>query len=255
MNPKKNRNILLYSDTARSADALHFGGVAMHDPFIALSARGRKYAVVSALEFGRVKRHSDFGTVLPLEAWLEKARRAWPRRSPHRPTIHPSAASHLRYPDNAHRTNRSPQQKQAARHAPHRAGQATVRTPRLATFFLGAFRRSTCFEGYGLQPVHQPCKIGGALAPEGMPMHSTEPNISSPPLFSPRPLPQNGIESTPGANASSRTIYYQKCHDNQESPRPLCPFPHWNAPRGQCADGALQLVVRPPHGRRFPSPH
>src|ERR1017187_1010351 len=82
MNPKKNRNILLYSDTARSADALHFGGVAMHDPFIALSARGRKYAVVSALEFGRVKRHSDFGTVLPLEAWLEKARRAWPRRSP-----------------------------------------------------------------------------------------------------------------------------------------------------------------------------
>src|ERR1035438_7308870 len=72
----------LEASWASATPALHFGGVAMHDPFIALSARGRKYAVVSALEFGRVKRHSDFGTVLPLEAWLEKARRAWPRRSP-----------------------------------------------------------------------------------------------------------------------------------------------------------------------------
>jgi Xaa-Pro aminopeptidase len=81
--PKKTgRNILLYSDTARSADALYFGGVDVPDPFVALSVGGRKFAVVSALEFGRVKRASDFDTVLPLESYLEKAARAWPRRSP-----------------------------------------------------------------------------------------------------------------------------------------------------------------------------
>jgi Xaa-Pro aminopeptidase len=82
MTHKKNRDILLFSATAKSADALYFGGVPVPDPFIAFSVRGRKYAVVSALEFGRVKRDSDFGTVLALEPWLEKARRAWPRRSP-----------------------------------------------------------------------------------------------------------------------------------------------------------------------------
>ncbi len=82
MATKKNRDILTYGDTARSADVLYFGGVEMHDPFIAFSARGRRYAVVSALEFGRVKRSSAFDTVLPLEAWQERARRAWPRRRP-----------------------------------------------------------------------------------------------------------------------------------------------------------------------------
>jgi Xaa-Pro aminopeptidase len=82
MSHKKNRDVLLFSATAKSADALCFGGVSVPDPFIAFSVRGRKYAVVSALEFGRVKRDSDFGTVLALEPWLEKARSAWPRRSP-----------------------------------------------------------------------------------------------------------------------------------------------------------------------------
>lgn len=78
----KNRNILLYADTVRSADALYFGGVEMLDPFIALGVRGRKVAVASALEFGRVRRKSDFDAVLPLEDLLDRARRAWPGRSP-----------------------------------------------------------------------------------------------------------------------------------------------------------------------------
>jgi len=82
MSSRKSRDILLYSDSDRNSDVLYFGGVEMHDPFIAFSLRGRKYAVVSALEFGRVKRTSGFGTVLALEAWLEKARRAFPRRQP-----------------------------------------------------------------------------------------------------------------------------------------------------------------------------
>ena len=82
MATKKNRNILLYSETARSADALYFGGVEVPDPFVAFSVRGRRFAVVSALEFGRVKRTSDFDSVLPLEACLERARRALPRMRP-----------------------------------------------------------------------------------------------------------------------------------------------------------------------------
>jgi Xaa-Pro aminopeptidase len=82
MATKKSRDILLYSDTAKSADALYFGGVNVPDPFIAFSVRGRKLAVVSALEFGRVKRASDFDGVLALESWLDKARRAWPRHNP-----------------------------------------------------------------------------------------------------------------------------------------------------------------------------
>jgi Xaa-Pro aminopeptidase len=82
MATKKTRNVLLYSDTARSADALYFGGVDVPDPFVAMGVRGRKYAAVSALEFGRVKRNSDFDEVLSLEACLERARKAWPRRRP-----------------------------------------------------------------------------------------------------------------------------------------------------------------------------
>ena len=82
MATKKNRDILLYSETARSADALYFGGVDVPDPFVAFSVRGRRFAVVSALEFGRVRRASKFDTVLPLEAWLGKAAGAWPRQTP-----------------------------------------------------------------------------------------------------------------------------------------------------------------------------
>ena len=69
---------LLYADTEHSADALYFGGVGVPDPFLAFGARGRKYAAVSALEFSRVKRQSDFDVVLPLETYLQQARQAWP---------------------------------------------------------------------------------------------------------------------------------------------------------------------------------
>jgi len=71
---------LLYADTDHSSDALYFGRVSVPDPFIAFGARGRKYAVVSALEFGRVRRTSAFDVVLPLERWLERARATWRRR-------------------------------------------------------------------------------------------------------------------------------------------------------------------------------
>ena len=73
---------LLYADTERSPDALYFGRVGVPDPFVAFGLRGKKYAVVSALEFGRVKRTSDFDVVLPLETYLKRARELWPQRKP-----------------------------------------------------------------------------------------------------------------------------------------------------------------------------
>mgnify|MGYP001598064215 CR=1 FL=1 len=73
---------LLCADTERSADALYFGRVAVPDPFIAFGRRGRKYAVVNALEFGRVRRDSAFDVVLPLEECRRRAEARWPRRKP-----------------------------------------------------------------------------------------------------------------------------------------------------------------------------
>ena len=65
---------LLYASTHHSADLLYFGRVEVHDPFIAFGAKGKKYAVQSALEFGRVKKTGDFDVVLPLEACRARAR-------------------------------------------------------------------------------------------------------------------------------------------------------------------------------------
>lgn len=73
---------LLYADTRKSADALYFGHVAVPDPFIAFEHRGKKHAVVGALEFGRVRKTSDFDVVLPLERYLQEARQRWPQRKP-----------------------------------------------------------------------------------------------------------------------------------------------------------------------------
>jgi Xaa-Pro aminopeptidase len=82
MATKKPRNVLLYAATEHGADTLYFGGVDVPDAFVAMGVRGRKFAVVSALEFGRVKRTSDFDSVLSLESYIEKARAAWPKRKP-----------------------------------------------------------------------------------------------------------------------------------------------------------------------------
>jgi Xaa-Pro aminopeptidase len=70
---------LLYADTARSADMLYFGRFSVPDAFIAFGVRGKKIAVLSALEFGRAKKSSGFDTVLPLEPWLVKVRSVNPK--------------------------------------------------------------------------------------------------------------------------------------------------------------------------------
>ena len=74
--------LLLYAATEHSPDALYFGRVDVPDAFVAFGLRGKKYAVVSALEFGRVKKTSDFDFVLPLEAYMKRARELWPQRKP-----------------------------------------------------------------------------------------------------------------------------------------------------------------------------
>lgn len=73
---------LLYADTHHSADALYFGRVEVPDAFIAFGLGAKKYAVVGALEFGRVRKTSDFDVVLPLERYLQRARELWPQRKP-----------------------------------------------------------------------------------------------------------------------------------------------------------------------------
>ena len=70
---------LLYAASEHSADALYFGQVSIPDPFVAFGLRGKKYAIVSALEFGRVKKTSAFDVVLPLEKYMQRARELWPR--------------------------------------------------------------------------------------------------------------------------------------------------------------------------------
>jgi Xaa-Pro aminopeptidase len=55
--------------------------VSVPDAFVAFGAGGKKYAVVSALEFGRVQKESAFDEVLPLEKWMDQARAKWPRRA------------------------------------------------------------------------------------------------------------------------------------------------------------------------------
>ncbi len=74
------RHPLLFADTRTSADALYFGRVEAPDPFIAFGLGRRRCAVVSELEFGRVKRTSAFDRVLALEPYLARARAGWPRR-------------------------------------------------------------------------------------------------------------------------------------------------------------------------------
>ncbi|HVU18173.1 MAG TPA: Xaa-Pro peptidase family protein [Candidatus Didemnitutus sp.] len=66
---------LLYADTHSSADMLYFGRVEVHDPFIAFGAGRKRVTVQSPLEFGRVRRTSNFDVILRLDEWRERARK------------------------------------------------------------------------------------------------------------------------------------------------------------------------------------
>ncbi len=68
-------DLLLYGNPETDADILYFGGFMAPDPFVALRVRGRKVAVLNALEFARGRREGQFDEVLSLEDCLERARR------------------------------------------------------------------------------------------------------------------------------------------------------------------------------------
>lgn len=87
---------LLYADSEHNADPLYFGRVGVPDPFAAFGCRGKKYAIVSALEFGRVKKNSDFDVVLPLERYVQLAREFWPKRRPGPAEVIAAAARELK---------------------------------------------------------------------------------------------------------------------------------------------------------------
>lgn len=53
---------------------LYLGRISIPDAFIAIKHRGKSYAVLNALEFGRAKKQSAFDEVLPLEAYTKRLR-------------------------------------------------------------------------------------------------------------------------------------------------------------------------------------
>jgi len=80
---KAEPEVLLYADSELNADMLYFGGVFVPDPFIAFSDHGSRVAVVSQLEYSRVRRDSHFDEVLSLEEWSDKAHAARRKAAAH----------------------------------------------------------------------------------------------------------------------------------------------------------------------------
>jgi Xaa-Pro aminopeptidase len=85
---------LLYASTQQSADMLYFGRVEVHDPFVAFQSGRRKVTAQRALEFGRVKRTSDFDAVLPHEEWLARAQKRYGAKAGVAETIVELARAH-----------------------------------------------------------------------------------------------------------------------------------------------------------------
>lgn len=73
MKSKSSTIRFLYAASESSADLLYLSGVFVPDPFLALIAQKKSYAVVSQLEYGRVAKQSKFDEVMLLEAIRKKA--------------------------------------------------------------------------------------------------------------------------------------------------------------------------------------
>ncbi len=69
--------LLLQADTSTSADMRYLAETTIPDPFTAIVWQGRKIAVLSALEFDRVRRNSAFDEILPLEILSAQARKTY----------------------------------------------------------------------------------------------------------------------------------------------------------------------------------
>jgi Xaa-Pro aminopeptidase len=73
MKSKSSTIRLLYAASESSADSLYLSGVFVPDPYLAIIAQKKSYAVVSQLEYGRVAKQSRFDEVFLLESIREKA--------------------------------------------------------------------------------------------------------------------------------------------------------------------------------------
>jgi Xaa-Pro aminopeptidase len=74
----KSTALLFYADTHASRDLLYLGRFECHDPFLALAWRGKKIAVLNALEFGRGLKESAFDEILSLETLQAEIRKTRP---------------------------------------------------------------------------------------------------------------------------------------------------------------------------------
>jgi len=73
MKSKSSKIRFLYAASESSADMLYLAGVFVPDPFLAILAQKKSYAVVSQLEYGRVAKQSKFDEVMLLETIRGKA--------------------------------------------------------------------------------------------------------------------------------------------------------------------------------------
>lgn len=73
MKSKSSTIRFLYAASDVSADALYLSRVFVPDPFLAIIAQKKSYAVVSQLEYSRVAKQSKFDEVMLLETLREKA--------------------------------------------------------------------------------------------------------------------------------------------------------------------------------------
>ncbi len=67
---------LIVSDSEHDADMLYAVGIFVPDPFIYFELRGKKYVVMSDLEFDRAKKQATVDRVLPLSRYLTALKRA-----------------------------------------------------------------------------------------------------------------------------------------------------------------------------------
>ncbi len=71
---------LLYAASDSNADQLYFGRFFAPDAYLALGPRGKRVAVMNALEYGRALKESSYDTVLRLEEWQNRARETFKRK-------------------------------------------------------------------------------------------------------------------------------------------------------------------------------
>jgi Xaa-Pro aminopeptidase len=71
---RKPESLLMVADSEQDANMLYAVGMFVPDPFIWLRSRGRSYAVMSDLEFGRARKQAPHCRVLSLSRYQQKLR-------------------------------------------------------------------------------------------------------------------------------------------------------------------------------------